>query len=238
MALVYAAIIVASSPPNTQSDLGSVAVDLPLSVPGQVHIGTYKHASNGLYVRDLPWVNVYFSLQALASNDATESVMKWHFRGYECSPNNEEEKRECSEFTSAKLESTDNTHTYHCDSRYSGTDNSNTYYSDPSDTTPDNSSTNNSPAYNGNTGYTGADNSTTNNSHTYHGNTGYTGADNSTTNNSHTYHGDTRVVHTTLSNKPTFTDNSIPTMSATATQAQGPATTTPDTVTPGTSNQR
>ncbi|POM71709.1 Hypothetical protein PHPALM_11692 [Phytophthora palmivora] len=105
MALVYAAIIVASSPPNTQSDLGSVAVDLLLSVPGQVHIGTYKHASNGLYIRDLPWVNVYFSLQALASNDATESVMKWHFRGYECSPNNAGENRECSEFTSAKLES-------------------------------------------------------------------------------------------------------------------------------------
>ncbi|OWZ18811.1 putative membrane protein [Phytophthora megakarya] len=99
-------LAVSSDPaPNVQNDLNSVAVDLRLNVPGQVHIGTYRHVNNGLYIRELSWVNVYFSLQALALNNAKESVMKWQFRGYECSPNNDENNRVCSEFTTAKLES-------------------------------------------------------------------------------------------------------------------------------------
>ncbi|KAG7379057.1 hypothetical protein PHYPSEUDO_009100, partial [Phytophthora pseudosyringae] len=91
---------------NIPERLDAVAVDLLLNVPGQVHIGTYKQVSNDLYVRDLPWVNVYFSLlQLLPLDEAAGSVVRWQFRGYECSPDKDKEDRICSEFTATKLES-------------------------------------------------------------------------------------------------------------------------------------
>lgn len=93
-----------STTPNV-ADLNAVAVDLLLSnVPGQVHVGMYKQISEHLYIRDLPWLGVYFSLQCLSPSDTSQSVVKWQFRGYECS-RDDGEGRVCSEFTTTKLES-------------------------------------------------------------------------------------------------------------------------------------
>ncbi|GMF51044.1 unnamed protein product [Phytophthora fragariaefolia] len=95
----------AASNPPAQDDLNAIAVDLYLSnVPGQVHMGMYRQISDDLYIRDLPWLGVYFSLQWLQPSVATNSVVKWQFRGYECSYD-EGEGRVCSEFIAAKLES-------------------------------------------------------------------------------------------------------------------------------------
>ncbi|KAG6966258.1 hypothetical protein JG687_00004947 [Phytophthora cactorum] len=41
----------------------------------------YKQVSDDLYIRDLPWVNVYFSLQHLSLDGTTGSLVKWQFRG-------------------------------------------------------------------------------------------------------------------------------------------------------------
>ncbi|RAW33920.1 hypothetical protein PC110_g9763 [Phytophthora cactorum] len=99
-------IAVASPHTSTiRDELDSVAVDLPLNVPGQVHIGMYKQVSDDLYIRDLPWVNVYFSLQHLSLDGTTGSLVKWQFRGYECSSDKDRDDHVCSEFTTAKLES-------------------------------------------------------------------------------------------------------------------------------------
>ncbi|KAE8961992.1 hypothetical protein PF005_g30371 [Phytophthora fragariae] len=97
----------ASTTPNVPNhdDLNAVAVDLLLSnVPGQVHLGMYKQISEHLYIRELPWLDVYFTLKCLPPRDAAESVVKWQFRGYECS-HDDGEGRVCSEFTTTKLES-------------------------------------------------------------------------------------------------------------------------------------
>ncbi|KAG2925711.1 hypothetical protein PC115_g8140 [Phytophthora cactorum] len=47
----------------------------------------YKQVSDDLYIRDLPWVNVYFSLQHLSLDGTTGSLVKWQFRGNECASN-------------------------------------------------------------------------------------------------------------------------------------------------------
>ncbi|ETI49156.1 hypothetical protein F443_06930, partial [Phytophthora nicotianae P1569] len=102
-ALIQSAVTVTASArsPDIRDVLNSVAVDLFLDVPGQVHIGMYKQVSDDLYIRDLPWVNVYFSLQHLLLDETPESLVKWQFRGYKCKGGD----RVCSEFTAAKLES-------------------------------------------------------------------------------------------------------------------------------------
>ncbi|KAG6969172.1 hypothetical protein JG688_00005433 [Phytophthora aleatoria] len=41
----------------------------------------YKQVSDDLYIRDLPWVNVYFSLQHLSLDGTAGSLVKWQFRG-------------------------------------------------------------------------------------------------------------------------------------------------------------
>eukprot|EP00644_Phytophthora_capsici_P003561 jgi/Phyca11/116697/e_gw1.31.448.1 len=88
-----------------ESELNSVAVDLPLNVPGQVHIGTYKQVGDGMFIRELPRVNVYFSLQLEPTESVVDPLRKWQFHGYECSPDTVGENRDCSEFIVATLES-------------------------------------------------------------------------------------------------------------------------------------
>ncbi|KAG3194876.1 hypothetical protein PC128_g8959 [Phytophthora cactorum] len=72
----------------------------------------YKQVSDDLYIRDLPWVNVYFSLQHLSLDGTTGSLVKWQFRGNECASNectsNKCAGNECSSNKCAGNECTSN----------------------------------------------------------------------------------------------------------------------------------
>ncbi|KAL7678752.1 hypothetical protein Plhal304r1_c093g0172821 [Plasmopara halstedii] len=89
----------------SEDELNLVAVDIYLDVPGQVHNGMYEQIADDLYIRDLPWVNVYFSLKRLPQYKAAGNVVRWKFRGYQCRLNEENDDRVCEEIVNAKLES-------------------------------------------------------------------------------------------------------------------------------------